>query len=131
MAEFRIAQDLIATDNDKRATALKADYEALGANRDRRGVDIEAISRKVAEFFVAVPSWGVGTGGTRFARFPGTGEPRGIFDKMEDCAVIQQLTRPTPTLSLHIPWDKVDDLQELKQKGHDLGLGFNSWRSST
>jgi L-rhamnose isomerase/sugar isomerase len=54
MAEFRIAQDLVATDNDKRATALKADYEALGATLARRGVDIEAVTRKVAEFFVAV-----------------------------------------------------------------------------
>ncbi|MFW8646200.1 hypothetical protein ACOJBO_44835 [Rhizobium beringeri] len=58
MAEFRIAQDLVATDNDKRATALKADYEALGATLARRSVDIEAVTRKVAEFFVAVPSWG-------------------------------------------------------------------------
>ena len=47
---------------------------------------------KVAAFGVAVPSWGVGTGGTRFARFPGTGEPRDIFDKLDDCAVIHELT---------------------------------------
>lgn len=97
MTDSRIAPDLVATDNDKRATALKADYEALGATLARRGVDIEAVTRKVAEFFVAVPSWGVGTGGTRFARFPGTGEPRGIFDKLDDCAVINQLTQATRT----------------------------------
>ena len=66
------------------------------------------VKAKVAAFAVAVPSWGVGTGGTRFARFPGTGEPRDIFDKLDDCAVIQQLTRATPTVSLHIPWDKAD-----------------------
>ena len=47
---------------------------------------------------VAMPTWGVGTGGTRFARFPGPGEPRDIFDKLEDCATIHQLTRVTPTL---------------------------------
>ena len=41
--------------------------------------------------------------------FPGPGEPRNIFDKLDDCAVIQQLTRATPTVSLHIPWDKADD----------------------
>jgi L-rhamnose isomerase/sugar isomerase len=55
---------------------------------------------------VAIPSWGVGTGGTRFARFAGPGEPRNIFDKLEDCAVIQQLACMTPTVSLHIPWDR-------------------------
>ena len=74
----------------------------------RRGIAIDRIRDKVGAFHVAVPSWGVGTGGTRFARFPGPGEPRGVFDKIEDCAVIQQLTRATPTVSLHIPWDKAD-----------------------
>ncbi|MDR6902572.1 L-rhamnose catabolism isomerase [Rhizobium miluonense] len=130
MAEFRIAPDLVAAENDKRAAALKSDYEALGATLARRGVDIEAVTRKVSEFFVAVPSWGVGTGGTRFARFPGTGEPRGIFDKLDDCAVIQQLTRATPKVSLHIPWDKADP-RELRAKGDALGLGFDAMNSNT
>ncbi len=130
MTEFRIAPDLVATENDKRAAALKTDYEALGATLARRGVDIEAITRKVSEFFVAVPSWGVGTGGTRFARFPGTGEPRGIFDKLDDCSVINELTRATPNVSLHIPWDKTD-AKELKAKGDTLGLGFDAMNSNT
>ena len=47
-------------------------------------------------FRVAVPSWGVGTGGTRFARFAGPGEPRNVFEKLEDCDVINQLVRVTP-----------------------------------
>ncbi|MFB2564868.1 L-rhamnose catabolism isomerase [Rhizobium sp. IMFF44] len=130
MAEFRIAPDLVAAENDKRAAALKSDYEALGATLARRGIDIEAVTKKVSEFFVAVPSWGVGTGGTRFARFPGAGEPRGIFDKLDDCAVIQQLTRATPRVSLHIPWDKAD-AHELKAKGDALGLGFDAMNSNT
>ena len=130
MAEFRIAPDLVAAENDKRAAAQKSDYEALGAVLARRGVDIEAVTKKVSEFFVAVPSWGVGTGGTRFARFPGSGEPRGIFDKLDDCAVIQQLTRATPRVSLHIPWDKSDP-RELKAKGDALGLGFDAMNSNT
>ena len=78
----------------------------------RGGVDIDAVTAKVAAFAVAVPTWGVGTGGTRFARFPGPGEPRGVFDKLEDCATIQQLTRATPTCSPHFPWDKVSDYRE-------------------
>src|SRR5882762_10374514 len=81
---------------------LKFDYETLGAQLNRRGVDIEHITRAVAGFQVAIPSWGVGTGGTRFARFPGPGEPRNVFDKLADCAVVQQLARTTPTVSLHI-----------------------------
>ena len=110
---------------------LRRDYESLGERLDRRGIDIDAIPDKVAQFHVAIPSWGVGTGGTRFARFPGAGEPRDIFDKIEDCAVIQQLTRATPTVSLHIPWDKADDPKRLKQAASRFGLGFDAMNSNT
>lgn len=75
MTDTKIAADVIAAENDKRAAALKDDYDALGNQLARRNIDIDAVTAKVAEFFVAVPSWGVGTGGTRFARFPGEGEP--------------------------------------------------------
>ncbi len=85
---------------------------------------------KVAAFGVAVPSWGVGTGGTRFARFPGPGEPRDIFDKLADCAVIQQLTRATPTVSLHIPWDRADPTR-LKETAERFGLRFDAMNSNT
>lgn len=130
MTDHIIAADVIAAENDKRASALKSDYAALGEKLARTGIDIEAITAKVADFLVAVPSWGVGTGGTRFARFPGHGEPRHIFDKLDDCAVINQLTRATPTVSLHIPWDKADP-KELKAKGDALGLGFDAMNSNT
>jgi hypothetical protein len=63
-----------------------------------------------------------GIGGTRFARFPGEGEPRDIHDKLEDCGVIQQLTRGTRTVSPHIPWDKVEDYNALRQEAAQYGL---------
>ena len=131
MTQTKIPADMISAVNDKRRAALDADYAALGEHLARRGIDIAAIKAKVAGYGVAVPSWGVGTGGTRFARFPGPGEPRHIFDKLDDCSVIQQLTRATPTVSLHIPWDKVDDLAGLKDYGTGLGLGFDAMNSNT
>ncbi|WP_201830100.1 L-rhamnose catabolism isomerase [Microvirga zambiensis] len=131
MSEQRISAAVVAADNEKRAKALKEDYEALGVKLARSGLSIDAVTDQVARFFVAVPSWGVGTGGTRFARFPGAGEPRNIFDKLDDCAVIQQLTRATATVSLHIPWDKVDDPRRLKVHGDALGLGFDAMNSNT
>lgn len=131
MTEKMIGADVAANENDKRVSALKADYAALGEHLSRRGVDIDAIKAKVSGYGVAIPSWGVGTGGTRFARFPGKGEPRHIFDKMEDCAVIHQLTGATPSVSLHIPWDKVNDPSELKGRGDALGLGFDAMNSNT
>lgn len=126
-----ISSDVIAAENAKREGALRSDYAHLGEQLARRGIDIDAVKRTVAGYAVAVPSWGVGTGGTRFARFPGAGEPRNIFDKLEDCAVIHELTRATPTVSLHIPWDKVSDLGALKEKGAALGLGFDAMNSNT
>ena len=131
MTTEMIAADLVGAANDKAADALKSDYDALGTVLARRGVDIDSIKARVGAFGVAVPSWGVGTGGTRFARFPGKGEPRHIFDKLNDCAVIQQLTRATPTVSLHIPWDKVEDIAGLRQTGEALGLGFDAMNSNT
>ncbi len=131
MTTEMISADLVSAANAKAEGALKSDYDALAVVLARRGVDIDSIKAKIGAFGVAVPSWGVGTGGTRFARFPGKGEPRHIFDKLNDCAVIQQLTRATPTVSLHIPWDKVDDIAGLRQTGHALGLGFDAMNSNT
>lgn len=130
MTETIIAADIVEQDNAAREAALARDYAHLGEQLDRRGIAIDDIRDKVAAFHVAVPSWGVGTGGTRFARFPGAGEPRDIFDKIEDCAVIQQLTRATPTVSLHIPWDKADP-QRLKQSASRFGLSFDAMNSNT
>lgn len=110
--------------------ALARDYDSLGERLARRGIEIDRIRDKAAAFGVAVPSWGVGTGGTRFARFPGPGEPRGVFDKLDDCAVIHRLTGATPTVSLHIPWDDADPAA-LRDKAAELGLGFDAMNSNT
>lgn len=130
MTEYIIDASIVEADNAKREADLRRDYETLGERLDRRGIAIEAIKAKVAKFSVAVPSWGVGTGGTRFAKFPGRGEPRDIFDKIEDCAVIAQLTQATKTISLHIPWDKADP-NRLKQAASRFNLGFDAMNSNT
>jgi L-rhamnose isomerase/sugar isomerase len=122
---------LIATHNERLAADADADYRQLGERLARRGINIETVRTRVARFGVAIPSWGVGTGGTRFARFPGQGEPRHVFDKLQDCAVIHQLGRATPTVSLHIPWDKCADYAELKQTAASYGLAFDAMNSNT
>ncbi len=128
---YRIGRDQIASHNAKHMAAITEDYDALGRTLKRRGVEIEAITKEVMAFGVAVPTWGVGTGGTRFARFPGEGEPRNIFDKIEDCGTIQALTRATPAISPHIPWDKTGDLKALKEAATAEGLGFDAVNSNT
>jgi L-rhamnose isomerase/sugar isomerase len=121
----------IAAENRKRLEWLDADYEHLGRQLSRRGLDIEALTERAAAFRVAVPSWGVGTGGTRFARFPGPGEPRNVFEKIEDCEVVLKLVRSTPGVSLHIPWDEPGNPAELRSFAESRGLFFDSMNSNT
>ena len=128
---FAISADLIGTANGKLEAAHADDYEALGRQLQRRGLSIEAMTKRAMDFAVAVPTWGVGTGGTRFARFPGPGEPRNIHDKLEDCGVIQQLARATPNVSPHFPWDKVSDYNALRQEAASHSLGFDAVNSNT
>ncbi|MFS4437411.1 L-rhamnose catabolism isomerase [Paracoccaceae bacterium GXU_MW_L88] len=125
-----IKDDIIAGDNERRSADLDSDYAALGEKLARRGVEIDAIKERAKGFGVAVPSWGTGTGGTRFARFPGEGEPATIFDKLDDCGVIHKLTRATPSVSLHIPWDKANPA-ELRDKAAQHDLSFDAMNSNT
>jgi L-rhamnose isomerase/sugar isomerase len=127
----RCDPDFIAAQNRPLRADVAAEYDALGAALARRGIDIEAVTRRLADFAVAIPSWGVGTGGTRFARFPQPGEPRNVFEKIEDCAVVHALSGATPTVSLHFPWDRVDDLAALKDLAKSAGLGFDAVNSNT
>jgi L-rhamnose isomerase/sugar isomerase len=126
-----IERSVIDAHNEPLLRHLRKDYEHLGEQLARRDIDIEGVRRQVAGFGVAIPSWGVGTGGTRFARFPGPGEPRHVFDKLQDCCVIQQLARATPTVSLHIPWDRCSDYSELREAAKAGGLGFDAMNSNT
>lgn len=128
---FEISESHIAAENQKRLPDLREDYEHLGRQLAKRGVDVERLTEKAMAFRVAVPSWGVGTGGTRFARFAGPGEPRDVFEKLEDCAAIQKLVRVTPGISLHIPWDEPDSAAELLSFAEARGLFFDSMNSNT
>jgi L-rhamnose isomerase/sugar isomerase len=128
---FEIDEEFIAGQNGKTKSWLAEDYEHLGKVLQRRGLEIEDLVSKAQAFRVAVPSWGVGTGGTRFARFPGPGEPRDIYEKLEDCATIFKLVRSTPGVSLHIPWDKPDNVTTLKEFATTRGLHFDAMNSNT
>jgi len=117
--------------NAPRLSALEDDYNCLGRQLRRRGVDIEKIERQLAAFSVALPSWGAGRGGTRFAKFPFRGAPTNIHEKLEDCGVIQQLCRITPRVSPHFPWDFVSDYRALREEAAVLGLSFDAVNSNT
>src|SRR5688572_18950407 len=126
-----IEPSFIAEENLLQRPSLEEDFEHLGTQLARRGIDIEVLVARAQAFSVAIPSWGVGTGGTRFGRFPGLAEPRNVYEKLDDCAAIQQLVRVTPEVSLHIPWDMPDDARKLRAYAAERGLGFAAMNSNT
>ncbi|MEX2208624.1 MAG: L-rhamnose catabolism isomerase [Myxococcota bacterium] len=131
MPAWPIEPELLIQANRRKSAELERDYESLGERLARRGTAIDVITARLTRFGVAIPTWGVGTGGTRFARFPVPGEPRDVFEKLEDCALIWQLSRATPTLSPHFPWDAVDEPAELRARAASFGLGFDAVNSNT
>lgn len=87
--------------------------------------------RKLMTFQIAIPSWALGTGGTRFGRFPGGGEPRTLEEKIEDVGLLHTLNRASGSISLHIPWDIPDDGNKIKELAASYGLRFDAMNSNT
>ncbi|MCH2175033.1 MAG: sugar isomerase [Lentisphaeria bacterium] len=95
------------------------------------GIDPESVIKGLNSLQVATPSWALGTGGTRFGRFPGGGEPSNIQEKIEDVGLLKQLSGQTSSISLHIPWDIPKNAAELKDLAGSYGLKFDSMNSNT
>jgi len=131
MPPSAIDPGLIGSENERRRPELEADLEHLERVLARRGVQLDELAQRAARFAVAIPTWGVGRGGTRFARFPLAGEPRDVLEKLADCAVVQQLVRCTPRVSPHFPWDAVADVEGLRRVASEHGLGFDAVNSNT
>ena len=93
--------------------------------------NVEAIVKKLIDFQVAIPSWALGTGGTRFGRFPGGGEPRSLEEKIEDVGLLHALNRSSGTISLHIPWDIPGNASAIKALAAQYGLRFDAMNSNT
>jgi L-rhamnose isomerase/sugar isomerase len=129
--EVSVSETFIQEANSALFPALEDDYDHLARRLARQGVDVEALVERAMAFKVAVPSWGLGSGGTRFARFAIPGEPRNVFERLEDCEVVLKLTRATPGVSMHIPWDTTRNPGELRAFAHARGLFIDSMNSNT
>lgn len=98
---------------------------------DRKGFNSQQIIEKIRAFQIAIPSWALGTGGTRFGRYSIGGEPRSLEEKIEDVGLIHQLNRSANSISLHIPWDIPKDVPALQQLLAQNGLTIDSVNSNT
>lgn len=89
------------------------------------------ILQKLIDFQVAIPSWALGTGGTRFGRFPGGGEPRSLEEKIEDIGLLHALNKSSGAISLHIPWDIPKNARAIKILAAQHNIRFDAVNSNT
>jgi L-rhamnose isomerase/sugar isomerase len=81
-------------------------------------------------FTIEVPSWAYGNSGTRFKVFTTPGTPRDPFEKIADAAQVHAMTGLAPRVSIHIPWDKVEDYAVLSAHAKELGVAIGSVNSN-
>ena len=106
-------------------------FNALANRLTKQGHDVSNIVSKLSEFQVAIPSWALGAGGTRFGRFSFYGEPSNLEQKIEDIGVLHSLTQTAGAVSLHIPWDIPSDYAAIKEKAAALDIKFDAVNSNT
>jgi L-rhamnose isomerase/sugar isomerase len=80
---------------------------------------------------IELPSWAFGNSGTRFRVFTTPGTPRDPFEKIADAAKVNEFTALAPSVALHIPWDKVDSYDELRDHAEGLGVKLGTINSNT
>jgi L-rhamnose isomerase / sugar isomerase len=124
---MRIEQQKIDQHNEPLLAEHRRKLEYITASLK----DPEAVLRQLVDFQVAIPSWALGTGGTRFGRFSGGGEPRSLEEKIEDIGLLHTLNRSSGAISLHIPWDIPTDAAAVKALAAGFGLRFDAMNSNT
>jgi L-rhamnose isomerase/sugar isomerase len=90
-----------------------------------------AIADRLAEQAIELPSWAFGNSGTRFKVFAQPGVPRDPFEKIADAAQVHRFTALSPSVALHIPWDKVENFADLKKHAEDHGVALGTINSNT
>jgi L-rhamnose isomerase / sugar isomerase len=129
---MRIEKSTIETHNQSLLQEHRRKYDFLSKGQGGNGInDLDGILQKLMAFQVAIPSWALGTGGTRFGRFSGGGEPRNLKEKILDIGLLHALNRSSGSISLHIPWDIPEDIAGIKALAGECGLTFDAMNSNT
>ena len=124
---MKLNDNLIAEHNQRAIDLHRSKFDFLKSQLK----DFEFIISKLIDFQIAIPSWALGNGGTRFGRFPGGGEPRNLEEKIEDVGLIHKLNCSGNAISLHIPWDIPKDYQAIRDLANEHGLRFDAMNSNT
>jgi L-rhamnose isomerase/sugar isomerase len=124
---MKLNKELISESNNDFLESHKKNYTFISHSVHNP----EEIIKKLTAFQIAIPSWALGTGGTRFGRFGGGGEPRSLEEKIEDIGLLHALTRSADAISLHIPWDIPSNPENIKSLAKESGLRFDAMNSNT
>lgn len=122
-----IEKNTIASFNRSHANDHKKKFDFIASAIN----DVESVLQKLINFQVAIPSWALGTGGTRFGRFAGAGEPGSLEQKLEDVGLLHALNQSSGAVSLHIPWDIPENYTAIKKLAAQLDLKFDAVNSNT
>ncbi|WP_350285807.1 sugar isomerase [uncultured Croceitalea sp.] len=128
---MKLNVERIVEQNQKWLDSHKAAYGFLAEKLEKNGTDVQIVLKKLEELQVAIPSWALGAGGTRFGRFSYHGEPASLKDKISDVGLLHALTQTAGAISLHIPWDIPEDAHEIQEFAASLGIGFDAVNSNT
>lgn len=124
---MKFNKEVIQEHNKTNAAAHKRAYECIAPGIN----DLDGVLKKLVAFQIAIPSWALGTGGTRFGRFGGGGEPGTLEQKIEDIGLLHALNGSSGAISLHIPWDIPKDATKIKELAAQHGLQFDAVNSNT
>jgi len=128
---MRIEQYKIDQHNDSLLSRHNNQFIFLKEQLGEQGIDANKIVDALQAFQVAIPSWALGTGGTRFGRFSGGGEPRSLEEKIEDVGLLHALNRSSGSISLHIPWDIPSNAGDIINLASSYNLKFDAVNSNT
>jgi L-rhamnose isomerase/sugar isomerase len=128
---MRLEKTHIEDSNKKESEHHTRNFDFLAQNLTKNGVNVARLIQKLADFQVAIPSWALGAGGTRFGRFGFQGEPSNLEQKIDDVGLIHSLTQTAGAISLHIPWDVPKDYAAIKEVAASHHILFDAVNSNT
>lgn len=117
--------------NKHHLTDHQHQFDFLQGQLGKKGMDTDQLVAKLQGLQIAIPSWALGAGGTRFGRFSFGGEPGSLAQKIEDIGLLHALTQAAGAISLHIPWDIPEDVAAIKELASSLGIAFDAVNSNT
>lgn len=128
---MKITAEHIQTSNKPKEIAHAREFNFLAENLEKKGLNVENLIQKLQVLQIAIPSWALGTGGTRFGRFSGGGEPSTLIQKIQDVGILHALNRSSDAVSLHIPWDIPQDYDAILQAAAEVEIRFDAVNSNT